>query len=94
MYVARKARQVIRLEDHHRREIHALYKRASHLTKTTGVQHHVDHIVPLRHLLVCGLHVPWNLQVIPGHLNLKKNNKVSLDTLSMAHITCLDADEA
>lgn len=35
----------------------------------------VDHIIPLNHPDVCGLHVPWNMQVIPKCLNLKKTNK-------------------
>lgn len=41
----------------------------------SGVRFSVDHIVPLRHPLVCGLHVEHNLQVIPLIDNIVKRNQ-------------------
>ena len=40
-----------------------------------GVQFQVDHIVPLRHALVSGLHCESNLRVIPRHENASKGNR-------------------
>lgn len=44
-------------------------------TEMTGYPWHVDHIVPLTHPLVCGLHVEHNLRVVPGVVNQSKNNR-------------------
>ena len=57
-------------------EIRQLYQIAITMTKTTGEQYVVDHIIPLRSPDVCGLHVPWNLRVITQEANLKKSNKL------------------
>lgn len=58
-------------------EMRELYKIAMTMTKITGIQYVVDHIHPLRSEVLCGLHVPWNLQVLTQEENLAKSNKVS-----------------
>jgi len=63
------------LTPEHLEQIKAFYALAKSLEKSTGVVHHVDHIVPLQGDNVSGLHVPWNLQVITASENCSKNNK-------------------
>ena len=56
--------------------IASIYARASELTATTGEPHQVDHIAPLQHRSICGLHVPANLRVITKEENQRKKNKM------------------
>lgn len=63
------------LTEEHLQQILKFYEESNRLSESTGIKHHVDHIVPLRGKNVCGLHVPWNLRVITAVENLKKRNK-------------------
>jgi hypothetical protein len=55
-------------------EIRKVYQEADRRTRETGVKHTVDHVIPLNHPRVCGLHVHSNMQVIPAAPNFSKGN--------------------
>lgn len=54
--------------------IKAYYWLAQRLTIITGIKHQVDHLWPLNHPLIAGLHVCSNLQIITARANAQKKN--------------------
>jgi hypothetical protein len=66
------------------KQVKAIYGFAKYLTKKFGKPYHVDHIVPLRGKTCSGLHVPENLRVVTGQLNLSKGAKIDYELVPHA----------
>jgi len=62
------------LTEKHLLQIENIYRVCAKITETTKKPHDVDHVVPLQGKNVCGLHVPWNLAILPANMNRSKNN--------------------
>lgn len=73
-YAAKRHRTPKWLTKEQRAEMRSVYAECRALN-ASGDKHHVDHIVPLVGRNVCGLHVPWNLQILSATENVRKSNK-------------------
>lgn len=62
------------LTEEHIKQMNQFYFFRGMVSGVVGKDYHVDHIVPLQGKNVCGLHVPWNLQILPAKENLSKGN--------------------
>lgn len=81
-----RERNSYRISLRYRTEIEVVYAEAARLTRETGERHEVDHIVPFKHDVVSGLHVPWNLRVVTAYENRVKKNKLVDESFRLAFV--------
>jgi len=85
-WTAQRRANVLQASDYGNEDLNELvlqeaYAVAKKRTESTGVKHHVDHVIPLGGKEVCGFHVWNNLRVIPAYENTAKGNKLIEDLL-------------
>jgi len=66
------------LIDQDYKDIQDFYTMAKELENVFPWKQHVDHVIPLQNKSVCGLHVPWNMQILSVKANLEKGNSFVL----------------
>lgn len=81
-YARKKQRTPLWLSDTDIEKIKCYYQVAAMYTKEGIETWSVDHIVPLNGNIVSGLHVPYNLRVIPQVENSSKGNNWNWETQS------------
>jgi hypothetical protein len=76
----RKAESMIPLTQQERQQLIILEQKRLHLTETTGIVHHLDHILPLAK---GGIHHPINLRIITAEENISKGDKVTPEAMAL-----------
>ena len=68
-------------------DINIIYSNSLNLELLDGIRRHVHHIIPLQEFsdIVCGLHVPWNLEILTEEEHKDKHRR--LDELYKTHGT-------
>jgi hypothetical protein len=66
------------------KELRAMQRRARWETEMHQALYVLDHIVPLNNPRVCGLTVPWNLQIVPWLVNARKSNDFCPEQLELS----------
>ena len=67
----RRARKLQAILPGNEQWIKAIYEAARYFGLT------VDHVLPLQGKTVCGLHVPWNMQLLSSSRNSAKHNRLA-----------------
>lgn len=72
--VAERLATPVWLSPEQKYEIESIYEHMRDCRRVTGEPYEVNHVVPIRGENVCGLHVPWNLEVLPRYVNYYLGN--------------------